>query len=112
MGVAALIFGRQDMIKHIVMWKLKETVNGNSEYENALNIKNKLEALNGKIPGLVKIEVGIDFSKTESSKDVVLVSEFETKEDLDHYQVHPEHKALIPLIAEVSLDRTVVDYEI
>jgi heme-degrading monooxygenase HmoA len=100
------------MIKHIVMWKLKETANGNSKYDNALNIKNKLEALNGKIPGLVKIEVGIDFSKTESSKDVVLVSEFETKEDLDNYQVHPDHKALMPFIEESRLERAVVDYEI
>lgn len=100
------------MIKHIVMWKLKETANGNSKYENACILKNKLEALQGKIPGLLKIEVGIDFSNTQSSQDVVLYSEFATKEDLDHYQQHPEHKAVMPFVSEVRLERAVVDYEI
>ncbi len=67
------------MIKHIVAWKLKETAHGNSKKENALIIKEKLESLNGKIEGLVKLEVGIDFSNTENSSDLVLYSEFKTK---------------------------------
>ncbi len=100
------------MIKHIVIWKLKETAHGKSKQENALIIKDKLETLNGKIPGMLKIEVGIDFSKTESSADIVLYSEFETKIDFDNYQIHPLHKVLKPYIKEARLDRIVVDYEI
>lgn len=99
------------MIKHIVMWKLKETAHGNSKQENARIIKDKLEALDRKIPGMLRIEVGIDFSKTEGSADVVLYSEFETKKDLENYQIHPEHKAVMPFIMEARLNRTVVDYE-
>lgn len=100
------------MIKHIVMWRLKETAHGNTKQENAKIIKEKLEALNGKIPGMLKMEVGIDFSKTESSADVVLYSEFETKEDLDNYQTHPEHKAVMPFVGEARLERRMVDYEV
>lgn len=100
------------MIKHIVFWKLKESANGNTKAENALQIKEKLEALNGRIKGVLKIEVGIDFSKTESSSDVVLYSEFASREDLDNYQSHPEHKALLPFITEARSERIVVDYEV
>lgn len=100
------------MVKHIVFWKLKESANGNTKAENALLIKEKLEALNGRIKGVLKIEVGIDFSKTESSSDVVLYSEFTSKEDLDNYQSHPEHKALLPFITEARSERIIVDYEV
>ena len=55
------------MVKHIVMWRLKENSCGNSKEENKKLIKEKLEALAGRIEGLIKIEVGFDFSNTESS---------------------------------------------
>ncbi|MEJ5284216.1 MAG: Dabb family protein [Brevinematia bacterium] len=100
------------MIKHIVMWKLKESAFGNTKEKNALLIKEKLEALNGKIPGLLKLEVGIDFSQTPESSDIVLYSEFESRDALNNYQSHPEHKAIIPFVAEVREERRVVDYEI
>ncbi len=74
-------------------------------------IKEKLQSLNGRIPGMLRLEVGINFSKTEDSCDLVLYSEFESKEDLDKYQNHPEHKVVMPLIAAVKAERKVVDYE-
>ncbi len=100
------------MVKHIVMWKLKESAHGNSKEVNAMMIKEKLEALNGRIGGLIRLEVGIDFSRTDSSFDVVLYSEFATSRDLDNYQGHPEHKAVMPFIMEARSDRRVVDYEV
>lgn len=100
------------MVKHIVFWKLKETSHGNSKELNAKIIKEKLESLIGKIPGLLVMEVGIDFSCTESSSDLVLYSEFESKKDLENYQEHPEHKAVMPFIMEARSERRVVDYEL
>lgn len=100
------------MIKHIVVWKLKDNAHGNSKEQNAIFIKEKLEALNGRIKGLLKLEVGIDFSKTESSADLVLYSEFASKEDLDFYQAHPDHKVLLPFITEARSERILVDYEV
>jgi quinol monooxygenase YgiN len=99
------------MVKHIVMWRLKENAHGNDVQTNASLIKEKLERLRGKIPGMIAIEVGIDFSGSDSSCDVVLYSEFVDREALKAYQTNPEHQALIPFIGEASKDRRVVDYE-
>lgn len=100
------------MVKHIVMWKLKDSAHGNSKEKNAGLIKEKLEALNGRIPGMIRLEVGIDFLKSESSCDIVLYSEFSSRTDLDNYQEHPEHKAVMPFIMEARSERRVVDYEV
>ncbi len=93
------------MIKHIVMWKLRDKA-------DAAHIKQCLEALDGKIPGLIKIEVGIDFLESEQSADVVLYSELESREALEIYQQHPEHQAVVPIVKAAAIARTVVDYEI
>jgi Stress responsive A/B Barrel Domain len=100
------------MIKHIVFWKLKDEANGNDKSTNALLIKEKLEALNGQIPGLLKLEVGVDFSNSEMSADVALYSEFASKEDLEFYQQHPKHKLVQSFVGEVRTARQVVDFEI
>jgi hypothetical protein len=99
------------MIKHIVMWRLKETANGNDKRTNALLIKERLEGLRGRVPGLIKLEVGIDFSGTDSSGDLVLYSEFASRGALDEYQEHPEHRAILPFVRESAAERRLVDYE-
>jgi quinol monooxygenase YgiN len=99
------------MVKHIVFWKLKEEANGMSKAENAAAIKQKLEELNGKIEGCIKLEVGFDFLHSAESADVVLYSEFEDKAALDFYANHLLHKAVMPFIAEARSERRVVDYE-
>ena len=93
------------------MWKLKESAHGNDKATNARLIKESLENLNSKIDGLVKIEVGIDFLG-EGNFDVVLYSELLTREDLDVYQNHPLHQALLPFIREAVADRKAVDFEV
>lgn len=100
------------MIKHIVMWRLKESALGNSKAQNAACIKKMLEALAGQIPSLQKIEVGIDFSATDASCDVLLYSEFADRAALDAYQAHPTHQAVIPFIKEAANERRLVDYEV
>jgi hypothetical protein len=100
------------MVKHIVMWKLKDSAHGNDRQTNALLIREKLEALRGRIPGMTAIEVGLDFSVTDSSCHVVLYSEFIDREALDAYQAHPEHQALKPFIGEASFERRLADYEL
>jgi hypothetical protein len=99
------------MIKHIVIWKLKESAHGTSKEANAKIIKQKLEALAGKIEGLLAIEVGIDFSRTGQSGDIVLYSEFASREALAAYQAHPLHKAAAQYIVEAVCERRVADYE-
>jgi heme-degrading monooxygenase HmoA len=100
------------MIKHIVMWKLKDFVDGKNKEENAREVKRLLEALNGKIPGLKAIEVGINIEPSEQAYDVVLYSEFDSLEALNGYQKHPEHLKAGEFVGKVREARTVVDYEI
>ncbi len=99
------------MIKHIVMWKLKDEAHGNDKATNAKLIKEKLEALAGKIEGLLKIEVGIDILGG-GNFDVVLYSELSKKEDLEIYQNHPLHQAVLPFVREAVIDRKAVDFEV
>lgn len=99
------------MIKHVVSWKLKEEAGGRSKSENAIILRDLLEALPARIPQIHKLEVGFDFSGQDTSADVILYSEFKTKEDLNAYQVHPAHQGVIPFVQEVICGRTLVDYD-
>jgi heme-degrading monooxygenase HmoA len=74
-------------------------------------IKAALEALAGRIPGLRKIEVGLDVSGSPDSSDVALYSEFDDSEALAAYQKHPEHQAVLPVIRALVVERRLVDYE-
>lgn len=100
------------MVKHVVMWRLKASAQGHARAELARMVKAKLEALQGKIPGLLQLEVGIDFSASEASAHVVLCSEFADRAALEAYQEHPEHLAAAAFIADVREERRVVDYEV
>ncbi len=99
------------MIKHIVVWKLKDFAEGNSKDVNAREVKRLLEGLRGKIPGLCKIEVGLNFTQEEGAADIVLYSEFDSKEALDAYQIHPAHVAVKGFVGAVRSQRILADYE-
>ena len=98
------------MVKHIVFWKMKDMPA--QQREQALGeIKAGFEALLGVIPGLLRIEVGIDFLRSAESADFSLYCEFESRAALDVYQAHPAHQAMIPLVRDVRIERRVVDYD-
>jgi hypothetical protein len=99
------------VVKHLVFWRLKPEARGQTAAENARDIKERLEGLRGRIPGMLKIEVGLDFSRTDDSCDLALYSEFKSRVALDAYQAHPEHKAVMPFILEARAERQLVDYE-
>jgi len=98
------------MVKHIVFWRLKEMPA--PQREQALReIKAGFEALQGVIPGLLRIEVGIDFLRSAESSDFSLYCELESRAALDVYQAHPAHQAMVPLVRDVRIERRVVDYD-
>lgn len=99
------------MIKHIVIWNLMAE-DASQKQRDALEVKQRLEALAGKVPSLRHIEVGLDFNQSDAAMDVLLLTEFDDRAGLDAYQVHPDHQAVIPFIKSVCMDRRVVDYEI
>lgn len=99
------------MIKHIVIWKLKEEANGNPKEENMLAMKSKLDALTTKVPGIKFLQVGLRGADSPANNDdVVLVSEFATWADLDTYNNHPEHLKVVEFVKSVVEKRTAVDF--
>lgn len=98
------------MIKHIVMWKLKDFAESSSKKENALKIKASLEGLKSKIKEIKFLEVGININDSPDFYDIVLISAFNEAKDLENYQKHPAHVKAAEFINEVRLERKVVDY--
>ncbi|WMW22819.1 Dabb family protein [Methanolobus mangrovi] len=100
------------MLKHIVMWKLKENAEGKSNIGNALLMKEMLETLKDVIPEIEMIEVGVNENPSAAAYDVVLYSEFRDEEALRIYQNHPEHMKVAEFVGKINEDRVVVDYQV
>lgn len=81
------------MVKHIILWKLKEEYTEEQKAEIKKGIKEGLEGLKGKIPGLIDVKVNIN-GLPSSTVDLMLDTSFESKEALKDYSVHPEHVAV------------------
>ena len=96
------------MLRHIVTWNYKDRFSEDENKENALKIKQGLEALED-IDGVVEIKVYIN-ALSSSNKDIVLNSLFESEEALAEYQVHPEHKKMGAFIGSVTQNRACIDY--
>ena len=100
------------MVKHVILWKLKDDLDGQSKEETAQNIKNNLEALVGKVPGLIRAQVNIN-PLPSSNADVMLDSELENEEALKAYQTHPEHvKVADTFVRPYAEIRMCMDYEV
>ena len=100
------------MIKHLVFWKMQASAEGRSAEENAALMVEKLNSLKGLVPQALEIEAGVDFNRSDAAWDVALYTSFGTREDLDAYQVHPEHLKVVSFVRSVVASRSVVDFEI
>ncbi|WP_285906427.1 Dabb family protein [Pseudodesulfovibrio pelocollis] len=100
------------MIRHIVMWTLKEEAEGNPAAANAAAMKKMLEGLAGRIEGLRHIEVSHTIVGADPECHVVLCSEHDDVDALNHYQGHPEHQACVAFVRKVAASRSAVDYEV
>lgn len=98
------------MVKHVILWKLKDELNGERKDEVKAGIKEGLEGLKGRIPGLIDIHVYTD-GLASSNADVMLDSTFESEEALKGYAVHPEHVAVADgKVRPYTHTRTCMDY--
>ena len=100
------------MVKHIVMWRLKEEAMGNTREQNLVEMKDQLERLKDRIEEIQFLQVGLNFDTSDDAYDILLYTEFEDREGLRIYQEHPEHIKARDFICQVRLHRTVVDFEI
>ncbi len=93
------------MFTHIVLFRLKDSTKENMEKAKAI-----LSSMEGKIEELKYLEVGVDIIRSERSYDIALITRFNSKEDMDGYQVSEYHvnhviKDLKPLLeSSVALD--------
>ena len=78
------------MIKHVILWQLKDEIQGEEKEQVLNNAKKALEDLNGKIEGLVDIKLNI-VPLESSNADMMLDSTFVSENALKGYQVHPDH---------------------
>lgn len=98
------------MVKHIVLFKLKETLSQEEKLKVMNDFKATIEALPAKIGFIRHIFVGLNANSAEKW-DICLDSEFDTLADVNAYAVHPDHVAAAGLLKEVKADRACVDYE-
>lgn len=97
------------MIKHIVMWDVRgETVQ--ARHDAARFVKSRFDTLIGQIPGMARLEIGLDVSGADYACHVVLYSEFDTQEALDAYASHPEHLRVRKELGDIRIARHQVDY--
>ncbi|MGN0166018.1 MAG: Dabb family protein [Lachnospiraceae bacterium] len=99
------------MVKHVILWQLKDELTESEKNIVKTGIKEGLESLAGKIPGLVSIEVNIN-GLGSSNADVMLDSLFEDEKSLKGYAVHPEHvKVADNKVRPYTKTRVCLDYE-
>lgn len=94
------------MIRHIVVWKFKE-----DEKENMHTFLEGLKALDGVIPEILHMEVGID-CKGGSNYDACLISDFADLDALERYKNDPRHVAVSGLCKSIREARVAVDFEV
>lgn len=101
------------MIRHIVMWKLKDEAAGASKEKNAEKLKLILEGLRTTIDEIKSVEVGIQINPdNDDALDVVLISDFESDLDFKMYTRHPSHKKAVDFIEKVAEKRFYIDYKV
>lgn len=100
------------MVKHVILWTLKEEYSDEQKKEIKKGIKAGLEGLKGRIPGLVDIQVNID-GLASSNADLMLDSTFEDEASLKGYAVHPEHVAVADgKVRPYTAIRSCLDYTV
>lgn len=100
------------MVKHVILWKLKEEYSDSEKEEIKKGIKEGLEGLKGQIKGLVDIKVNTQ-PLASSNCDLMLDSTFDDQRSLEGYSGNPIHVAVATgKVRPYTASRTCMDYEI
>lgn len=100
------------MVKHVILWQLKDELIKEQISEVKAGIKSGLEGLKGEIPGLIDIKV-VTEGLASSNADVMLDSTFESEEALKGYAIHPKHVAVADgKVRPYTANRVCMDYEV
>ena len=100
------------MVRHIVMFKLKEEFNGKTARENAEEAKARAEQLKDLVPSVEKMEVVCNAPAADGTNyELALICDFQDMAGLDAYQKHPEHVKFGAFISQMRESRACIDYE-
>ena len=99
------------MVRHVVIWRLKSSQRDEREAAFA-KIRAALEAQCGRIPGLLRVEAGLNFSSSRRAADFALVCEFENRAALGAYHRHPAHMETRAVVDPLVDEHWIVDYEL
>ncbi len=97
------------MVRHIILWKLKESMTDEEKSAARAEAKRRLEALNGQIEGLIHLTVITD-RLPSSNADMMLDSSFTDAEALAGYQVNPKHLEAAGYVRSVVESRLCLDF--
>ena len=101
------------MVKHVIIWTLKEEYSEAEKAKIKADMKESLEALKGVIPGLIDIKLYTEPLPSSKNADVLLDTTFESEEALKNYAVHPIHvEAANTKVRPFVSGRSCMDYEI
>ena len=102
-----------NMVKHIILWTLNPELSEEEKAQVKLGIKEGLEGLKGKVPGLIDVVVNISGRLASSNCDVMLDSTLENAEALKAYAIHPAHVAVADTkVRPYTVQRTCLDFEV
>jgi len=93
------------MIRHIVLWRLKPGA-------QFATIRAALESQIGRIPGLVRVEVGRSFNNGRRAVDFALVCDFKDREALAAYHGHAAHMEARAVVDPLIAEHWIADYEL
>ena len=97
------------MVRHIILWKLKETMTEEEKAAARAEAKRRLESLNGQIEGLLSLTVVTD-RLPSSNADMMLDSSFTDADALAGYQVNPKHLEAAGYVRSVVEARLCLDF--
>ena len=101
------------MVKHIILWTLKDSLSEEEKIQIKKSIKEGLESLQGVVPGLTDIKVQIDGRLASSNADLMLDCTLESEEALKGYAAHPAHVAIAnSRVRPFTAIRSCLDYTI
>lgn len=91
------------MLTHIVLFTLKDPA-------DAGRIAGVLRAMDGRVPSLKSIEVGVDEMPSPRSAHVSLITRFDDEDGFEAYRVHPVHQDVLAVMREAVQSAVKVDY--
>lgn len=100
------------MIIHLVFFNMHPEAEGATGRENAEKLVSMLRGLPTRIPEIVELEAGLDFSDSPASFEVGLLTKFHSREDLETYRVHPVHQQVVRFVQKTTSARAVADFEV